>query len=364
MKPFTVQITKDATPEGRRPKTNEEALALWDEHMKNRPEMSTRGQRYAIKSFLSALPPGMLVLDVRPHHLKEYIAGYSKTCKNFMTHLGARGPGCRLAQDLKQCGMECPAYASMPKRSIQNRMQAVSSLFSILEYLEHIPANPMTGVRKAWQREFGHIIEPEPEVFRPKLEDVRKLIQGTGPIHRKMLYFVMAKTGIRIHESMKLRVDRDFMNLEEGWFKVSRGGKRKGNPYLIIDSELRSMLDDYLEWREANAKTALPNLLLNAKGYPLNYTMRTNVNRHLFQKDAIRLGLQAADAPAGKRWHSHSMRHFFSDHLDREGCDKLWWHVLRGDIVKGTQGVYIDLRDLDRIRQQYLRYAPVLSVRA
>ena len=272
-------------------------------------------------------------------------------------------PTCSQGQDIALCGVACPMWQSKTQESFATRMRGIQDFFGFLTLRGYIQGNWTRDTIRQWTRSVKWSGRAEDIGFRPTATQMRRFLNGL-PLYRRAPCATMAKTGLRIHEMSLLRLED--VDLDTGWLSVPRGGKRKGNPHIPIDSELRNLLRAYTRWRERIAKPGATSFFLNYRGHNLAPASPSQgqLNQKWFQKDAVRLGLQKPDAPPKERWHSHSMRHFYSDSISEAGCPDPWYGVLRGDRVlnKKNRDRYTDTARRDRIQSYYHRYAPIIGI--
>ena len=342
------------------PRTNAELIEDWTAHLAGSAENTLRGALGDIRAFDRALDT-LLFADVGPAEFRDYMAGYLSVCRSFQW--GPNQPDrCTKRLDLAHCGPKCPGYELKLRESFMGHMRSIVDFYGFLVFKGRIPANFTRDVLKQYVQTIKWPKERQEVGYRPKLDEIRVFISGSEHEHRKAIYASMAKVGLRIHEVCLLK--QEHVNLDTRWIFVPPEGKRTGNPWLPIDSELRRELEHFMDWRDR--RPVSNTFFTNHKRQPLGKSLasRGHLNDKWWQADAIRLGLQSEEfLPPHLRWHTHSMRHFFSDSLSEAGCPDPWYGVLRGDKVKtkDNRGRYVDTGDKDRILQYYTRYAPVIG---
>lgn len=357
------------------PQTAEEQLApgpealyeAWLRHESQRlSPVTLRHYRYEVKVFLDAWAPHD-VTKLRARDVWAYLDAYGARCGQYATSAfpGADHPACRQGMDLAGCGQSCPGYRARGPEVVGKHLTAVVSLYDFLVGREFVEYNIVRDVKREWLRRNRHRSRKKPRRL-PTTEEVEALVNQVPAVNRRTFYAVLAKTGIRLREATALQVDREHMDLEEGWMKVPFfSGKRRGNRTFIIDASLERLLREYLEWRRHRVKCLLPHLrhdklFVTQRGTPLNPDENT-VNRHFFRHDACRLGIHDGTESRQERITTHCMRHYFSNELKRSGIDPYWWNILRGDIPKGNEATYVHPSH-EQIHAQYLKHAPRFKI--
>lgn len=372
MMPFEIRMQpRGNTEPERRFQSNEQLFHAWERHEATRLRPVTR-QHYAyeVQLFLDAWAP-TLVTDIKAIDVRQYIRQFGERCQFFRRHSiqATQGPSCAKGQDLTRCGpASCPLYNPLLAQTVEKHLQALTRLYDFLVHEEQLPFNFVRDVKRSWKGENRHRFR-QTAPFVPTTEEVTRLINGTQPPNHKVIYAILAKTGIRIGEMLRLQLDPDHMNLDQGWMKIPEfPGKRRGNRILIVDPELRSILRRYLEWRDrkvAKDEAGQPvtnRILVTAAGRPYKDGHETSIVVHMFRPDAIRLGICRAGADRPNRLNPHGLRHYFSNEIKRNEIDPYWWNVLRGDIPKGNEKRYIH-PELAQVKAKYLQYAPTLMLR-
>ncbi len=344
--------------------SNQELIAGWTRHLAG-SALNTRLNLVGdVQSFALALNnSGLRFSEANGTHLRDYMAGYMGLCSSLQW--GPNQPDrCLKRLDLTKCGSGCAGFKLKARPTFSQHMGAVVKFYGWLSYEGHITANWTRDVVKQYADTLQWPRPRQEDGYRPKLVEVRRFIGGSEHEHRRAIYATMAKLGLRIHEPLAVR--RADVDLDNRWLSVPPTGKRRGNARLPIDGELRRELEVFIEWRDRRP-LAHDFFFTNHRREPLGRSLaaRGSLNRKWWQPDAVRLGLQ----PEGfvephLRWHTHSMRHFFSDFISEAGCPDPWYSVLRGDDESKTmRGTYTHTRDLDRIRDYYTRYAPIIGWR-
>lgn len=331
-------------------KTNEEAFRGWQTYHGSRlSEHTLRNYAFDVRMFIQALERP--AWEYRRHDMWSYLDLYLERCKHhqwgapsFADHGGSY---CRKGQDVANCGRQCPVFESRTGVTVQKHLQAIVTFYDFLVRHGLMEYNFVRDVRREYSRE-----NPARRVRRkhvPSMDELKRLIAHCPGENRRAMYVFMAKTGARIGEAIRIPFDEHHVDLDEGWARVPEGGKRRGNPNLIIDKELRKELEAYLKWRDRRIKCDA--LFVNWAGRAFDPMQTWSFNK-VMRKDHARAGLSLE-----KEITPHALRHFFSDHIKRSGIDPYWWNILRGDVPRGNEATYVH-PTLEDIRRQYNRHAP------
>lgn len=375
---FTVDLGQKNT-EMREFHSNGEVLAAWEEHNEVRLSPVTLNHyRYQVARFMEAW--NVLVTRVTAQDLWNYLRAYSALCRHLTRRnrqygretISAAGPYCRQGLPEDGCGTKCPAYGALRLATVENHLNAVVTLYDYLVRCGAVPYNFVRDVKKEWVKDNKHRHRVGTKRVFTKAE-VEALISSTRWLPRKVMYLMWAKTGIRFREMTMLVTDPKYYRPRDGWIEIppfpnNAQDKRKGNRILIVDDQLLAYVLRHEKYMAAKLKrlgVETNRMFLNHHGQPWEHN--DTVNRRVLRPDAVRAGIQAKDAKTGDLFATHSFRHFFSDHIEKEGLDKgvgdFWWDVLRGDTPKGNKGTYVHLR-VEDIRSAYLKLAPQFEIPA
>jgi integrase/recombinase XerD len=110
------------------------------------------------------------------------------------------------------------------------------------------------------------------------------LVKSTVSARDKAIVMILAKTGVRRGELV--RMDVDDVDMERMSIRLKPAAKRS-NRRVFFDSETRRVLSDWLRTREAYARTDCPALFITESGGRIN---RNHVY-DIVTKHATRVGL-------------------------------------------------------------------------
>jgi integrase/recombinase XerD len=187
------------------------------------------------------------------------------------------------------------------------------------------------------------------------VEEMARLINSVLDIRDKAIITLLAKTGIRRKELIKLDVED--VDLVEGSIRLKPTPKRT-NRTVFFDDEAALILHRWLRMRASRNPKNISALFVNNEGGRLNrngvYTAVT--------KAAERLGLHNPNSDRSEDHFSpHCCRHWFTTHLRRAGMSREFIQELRGDVRKEAIDIY-DHIDKKELRESYLAHIPQLGI--
>jgi hypothetical protein len=277
-----------------------------------------------------------------------------------------------------------------------HRVNALSSFFKHLARVGAVPLNFMTDLSREY---YDDLVPESPRERRrnPRLEEVVRLVNGTLHPMRRAFYAASAKWWFRPQEMLRLDRYASFglpmpeglpspPGFQEAFAKHSylpsfaQGGKlvyvpfkngpakRLGNRWMVIDAELRPILEQYFAWwerkvqRDPEGRPTTTRLWLNDRGTPL---VQDRLYPKLFIEDCERLGImQPGDREnPEKTITAHCMRHFGEQICENHHVPDPWPNHFRGDVLGDARRHYNQPKP-EEIQDQYLRHVPLLGFHA
>jgi integrase/recombinase XerD len=243
---------------------------------------------------------------------------------------------------------------SVSQKTVENYFCAMSSFYDFLEYEEYIDKNPINSVRKRYLRRYKDNDDGQVRKLI-SVEDMTRLINSVLDIRDKAIITLLAKTGIRRKELMKLDVDD--VDLVEQSLRLKPTPKRT-NRTVFFDDETALLLHRWIRARESRNPKKIAALFTNNEGGRLNrngvYTAVT--------KAAERIGLHNLSSDRTEDHFSpHCCRHWFTTHLRRAGMPREFIQELRGDVRREAIDIY-DHIDKKELRESYLAHIPQLGI--
>jgi integrase/recombinase XerD len=240
------------------------------------------------------------------------------------------------------------------QKTIENYFCALSSFYEFLEYEEYIDKNPINSVRKRYLHRYKDNDDGQVRKLI-SVEDMAKLINSVLDIRDKAVITLLAKTGIRRNELIKLDVDD--VDLVEGSIRLKPTPKRT-NRTVFFDDETALILHRWLRARASRNPKNSEALFVNNEGGRLN---RNGVYLAV-TKAAEFVGLHNPNSDRTEDHFSpHCCRHWFTTHLRRAGMSREFIQELRGDVRREAIDIY-DHIDRKELRESYLAHIPQLGI--
>jgi integrase/recombinase XerD len=241
------------------------------------------------------------------------------------------------------------------QRTIETYFAAMASFFGFLEYERHIDKNPVPEVRKRYLRKYKDNDDGQTRRLI-SIDEMAKLINSTMDVRDRAIITLLAKTGIRRNELIKLDID-DIDWLEQN-IRLKPTPKRT-NRTVFFDDETAIILHRWIRLsQEARNKSKTKALFISNMGGRLN---RNGVYLAV-TRPAEKIGLHNPGSDRMEDHFSpHCCRHWFTTHLRRAGMSREFIQELRGDVRKEAIDIY-DHIDKKELRESYLAHIPQLGV--
>jgi integrase/recombinase XerD len=195
----------------------------------------------------------------------------------------------------------------------------------------------------------------DPERKLLSVEEMSRLVNSILDPRDKAIAILLAKTGIRRGEL--LRLDVEDINWEEYSITLKPTPKRS-NRTVFFDDECAAALRRWLRVRE---KLNPPTNALFISYQSLNRLDRNGLYMAIV-KYARRLGLHNPNSPRLEdHFGPHCFRHWFTTWLLRNGMPREYVKELRGDKRREAIDIYHHI-DKQELRRAYLAYIPKLGV--
>ena len=241
------------------------------------------------------------------------------------------------------------------QRTIETYFAAMASFFGYLEYERYINKNPVLEVRKRYLRKYKDNDDGQVRKLI-SVDEMARLINSTMNIRDRAIIALLAKTGIRRNELIKLDVgDIDWI---EQSLRLKPTAKRT-NRTVFFDDEMAIILQRWIRSSEETRKKFKTNaLFISNKGGRLN---RNGVYIAV-TRPAERISLHNPNSDRMEDHFSpHCCRHWFTTHLRRAGMPREFIQELRGDVRKEAIDIY-DHIDKKELRESYLACVPQLGI--
>jgi len=244
------------------------------------------------------------------------------------------------------------------KRYVYNTLvQYFSALSGFCDYLvwEGIAqTNPVNPFRKRYIRQFKNQHEPERKLI--SVEEMAMLINSVLDPRDKAIMTLLAKTGIRRGEL--IRIDIDDIDWTNESIQLKPHPKRS-NCVVFFDDETSRVLKRWMNTRPSfGIEPGCKALFINEQGGRLK---RHGVS-HAVTKHAGRVGLHnPRSCRVEDHLTPHCFRHWFTTNLRRNGMRREMIQELRGDARNEAVDIY-DHIDKKELKRAYLAAVPILGI--
>lgn len=239
-------------------------------------------------------------------------------------------------------------------KTLENYFSALSSFYDYMVFEGLTSANIVLPFRKRYLRQYkGDYEDPERKLL--SIEEMSRLMNSIMDPRDKAIAVLLAKTGVRRGELLKLDVDD--IRWEDCSIKLKPTPKRS-NRVVFFDDECTFVLRWWLGVREKlNPKT---------KALFVSYQSLGRLSRNglwtAMVKYARQLGFHNSKSPKLEdHFGPHCFRHWFTTWLRRKGMPREFIKELRGDKRKEAIDIY-DHIDGEELRKSYLAHIPKLGI--
>jgi len=239
-------------------------------------------------------------------------------------------------------------------KTVENYFSALSAFYDYLAFEGITNTNIILPFRKRYLRRYKNGYD-DPERKLLSVEEMSRLVNSIMDPRDKAIALVLAKTGIRRGELLRLNVED--VNWQEYSITLKPTPKRS-NRTVFFDDECASALKRWLRVREKlNPKTKA----LFVSHQSLNRLDRNGLYTAIV-KYAKRLGFHNPESPRLEdHFGPHCFRHWFTTWLLRNGMPREYVKELRVDRRSEAIDIYHHI-DRQELRKAYLAYIPKLGV--
>lgn len=355
--------------------TNDEIIAAWHATAAGLGPLTRQKYREQIQKAVQAFG-AILLTDVRAIDLRLYLDQYVNVCRHYRDWGAGGDLQCMAGQNLQTCpmlvaGQPCHRLEARTKGTVGKHLDALCHLWRWMEHRGHVTSNVAREVRDQWRAETRHQPRTSGEKRLIRSDDVRRLVRTTRQAHQRFFIILLAKTGARVEELQRLRVDSQHYDRDGRWLRIPRrkGSKRdlandgKANHYIGIDAELAWYMSRYLPWRETTMAAHGENhdsLLISTWGKPMSGpgSYKTLHDRWLVPA-LLRAGINAPGVKGPDKVTEHHFRHFFTTVCRDNGADLGWVEVMRGCTPPGSQAAYHHITP-ERVVRAFEDWSPKL----
>jgi len=239
-------------------------------------------------------------------------------------------------------------------KTVKEYFSALSSFYDYLAFEGIVKANIILPFRRRYLKRYKESFD-DPERKLLTIEEMSKLVNSVMDPRDKAIAVLLAKTGIRRGEL--LRIDVDDINWEDYSITLKPTPKRS-NRTVFFDDECAIVLRRWLRVRE--------KLKPKSKALFISYNTLGRLSRNgvynAVVKYARRLGFHNPDSPRLEdHFGPHCFRHWFTTWLLRNGMPREYVKELRGDKRREAIDIYHHI-DREELRRTYLACIPKLGV--
>jgi len=246
-------------------------------------------------------------------------------------------------------------YERMSKhRTVEQYFSALSAFFDYLSFEGLSTTNPVLPFRKRYLRRYKNGYD-DPERKLLSVEEMSRLVSSIMDSRDKAIAVLLAKTGIRRSELLKL--DIDDIHWEDYSITLKPTPKRS-NRIVFFDDECALVFRRWLRVRE--------KLNPKIKALFVSYQSLNRLDRNglytAIVKYATRLGFYNSNSSKLEdHFGPHCFRHWFTTWLLRNGMPREYVKELRGDRRKEAIDIYHHI-DKEELRKTYLACISKLGV--
>ncbi|MEM2873507.1 MAG: tyrosine-type recombinase/integrase [Nitrososphaerales archaeon] len=287
---------------------------------------------------------------------EESIRRYRSSLLIFMKFLTRRGGGIQDVdmQLLKQFLQHIKCDRNAKYKTIENYFSALSAFSDYMVFEGLASANIVLPFRKRYLKRYKDDYE-DPERKLLSIEEMSRLVNSIMDPRDKAIAVLLAKTGIRRGELLKLDVD------DINWSDYSitlKPTPKRSNRLVFFDDECAVALRRWLRVRE--------ELSPKTKALFVSYQSLNRLDRNglwtAIVKYAKRLGFHKPDSDRLEdHFGPHCFRHWFTTWLLRNGMPREYVKELRGDRRREAVDIYYHI-DKEELRRSYLACVPKLGI--
>lgn len=239
-------------------------------------------------------------------------------------------------------------------KTVENYFSALSAFYDYLVFEGLIRSNTILPFRRRYLRRYKDSYD-DPERRLLSIEEMSRLVNSILDPRDKAIALILAKTGIRRGELLKLDVD------DIDWRDYSimlKPTPKRSNRLVFFDDECAIVLKRWLRVRnELNPKT---------KALFVSYQSLNRLDRNglwnAIVKYAKRLGFHDPESSRLEdHFGPHCFRHWFTTWLLRNGMPREYVKELRGDRRDDAIDIYHHI-DREELRRVYLACIPKLGI--
>ena len=240
------------------------------------------------------------------------------------------------------------------QKTIENNFSAMSAFYDYLVFEDITDSNKILPFRKRYLRMYKQGNDSSQKKLL-SVEEMSRLINSILDPRNKAMAILLAKTGIRRGEMLKI----DVVDINWNDYSIKlKPKKKRSNLTVFFDDECAIVLRRWLRVRE-QLKPETKALFVS---YQTNGRLSRNGAYQAVMKYARRLGFHNSDSDRLEdHFGPHCFRHWFTTWLLRSDIQREYVKELRGD----SRGEAIDIYhhiDREDLRKAYLACIPKLGI--
>ena len=239
-------------------------------------------------------------------------------------------------------------------KTIENYFAALSAFYDYLIFEEITDKNMILPFRKRYLKMYKNDSEQAKRQLL-SIEDTSRLVNFIMDPRDKAISVLLAKTGIRRGEMLKLDVDDIDWN---NYSIVLKPTPKRSNRTVFFDDECSIVLRRWLKVREKLNPTTKALFI----SYQTFERLSRNGASNAVVKYAQKLGFHNSGSNNLKdHFGPHCFRYWFTTYLIRNGMPREYVKELRGDTRKEAIDIYHHI-DKEELRKAYLACIPKLGI--
>jgi len=241
------------------------------------------------------------------------------------------------------------------QKTIENQFSAISTFYDYLVYEEMMQKNIVNEIRKRYLRRYKNFYGSSEKRMLINVEEMSGFINSIMDIRDKAIAILLAKTGIRRGELIRIEIGDIHWDDYQITLKPT---PKRSNRIVFFDSECASILRRWITIRNELNGSSNGALFINNTGKPIDRSGVYNAIRKWAEKYGI---YDTNSKKLEDRFSVHCFRHWFTTWLIRNGMSRDYVKELRGDSRKDAIDIYNHI-DLEDLRIQYLSAIPKLGI--
>jgi integrase/recombinase XerD len=284
----------------------------------------------------------------------ESIRRYKSSLKLYVSHFNCANLVNLNMQMLEEFLSHLKFERQVKHKTIENNFSALSAFYDYLAFHGYTNRNLVLPFRKRYLRMYKKSNNDSQRKLLT-VEEMSQLVNSILDPRDKVIALVLAKTGVRRGEMLKIDVD------DVNWDNYSvilKTTAKRSNRTVFFDDECALVLK---RWLNIRTKLNPTTKALFVSYQTLNRLSRNGAYQAVV-KYSERLGFHNPSSPRLEdHFGPHCFRHWFTTYLLRNGMPREYVKELRGDRRKEAIDIYHHI-DQEDLRRKYLACIPKLGI--